>query len=596
MVCDDPLYEENKGLVHCGTGYTTPSPPSDGKMVFAHTGKGVVAGFTLDGQRQWIKIVEKPSTHYGQGPSPVCAEGKVLMLINTTLYGLDPATGQTLWKQTTIGTPQVGSPCRHFRDGHCCGNPRGNGTFGTPRRRSEVTIPTPQPDPLPLDKNGKPVASEKASLKPMTCAAGRVFLHTYSYQARAADSAITALDAKTGKQLWRFALPGRKWTATDSSSCILYRDGELLYIGGHGSGGIARFDPETGAQKGEFKVGIGHYAYAGECSMSRGTSDWLIKAALTWYDKDLNANLRLANRSTCGTGVFPAQGMVFSTPIGCDCTDYARGYQGLSCEPPLPVVDEQRLTSGPGKPGNSLPVAGDWPMFMADAGRSLRSTVALPAELAVRWTVAGAPRPMAGVLLDDRRRDEYWIGALTAPVIAGGTVYAGLPEAHAVTAHDATTGKLLWRTPLGGPVDTPPTIAGGLCVFGCQDGAIYALSTADGALVWRFDGAPGRRLAMLNGRLASAFPAPGGLSFLARVKLTRIPPLLNGSAWSQQDRPRHGVEVQLARQRLRPAAPAEDVDPIRQVRPVLEVFLNRDPVLVEIDADHHKVGGRDIVR
>ena len=148
---------------------------------------------------------------------------------------------------------------------------------------------------------------------------------------------------------------------------------------------------------------------------------------------------------------------------------------------------------------------------MAGAGRSLRSTVALPAELAVRWTVAGAPRPMAGVLLDDRRRDEYWIGALTAPVIAGGTVYAGLPEAHAVTAHDATTGKLLWRTPVGGPVDTPPTIAGGLCVFGCQDGAIYALSTADGALVWRFDGAPGRRLAMLNGRLASAFPAPGSV-------------------------------------------------------------------------------------
>jgi len=383
---------------------------------------------------------------------------------------------------------------------------------GTPRWRSEVTIPTPQPDPLPIGKDGKPVASvPKASLKPMTCAAGKVFLHTCSYQAAAADSAIMALDAKTGKQLWRFALSGRGWTNTDSASCILYRDGELIYIGGHSAGGIARFDPETGAQKGEFKIGLRHFVFAGECSMSRGTTDWLIKAAVTWYDKDLNAISRPANRGTCGAGVFPAQGMVFTTPIGCDCTDYARGYQGLSCEPVLPVADEQRLTNGPGKPGKSLPVAGDWPMFMADARRSLRSTVALPAELAVRWTVAGAPRPMAGVLLDDRRRDEYWIGALTAPVIAGGTVYAGLPEAHAVIAHDAATGKLLWRTPVGGPVDTPPTIAGGLCVFGCQDGAIYALSTADGALVWRFDGAPGRRLAMLNGRLASAFPAPGSV-------------------------------------------------------------------------------------
>ncbi|MEI8122972.1 MAG: PQQ-binding-like beta-propeller repeat protein, partial [bacterium] len=134
LACDDPSYEANAGYVHGGTGFTTPSPASDGKMVFAHTGKGVVAGLTLAGQRQWIKIVEKPNTHYGEGTSPVCAEGKVLMLINSTLYGLDSATGQTLWKQTTLGTPQVGSPCRHFRSGvnNCCGDPKKNGTFGTP--------------------------------------------------------------------------------------------------------------------------------------------------------------------------------------------------------------------------------------------------------------------------------------------------------------------------------------------------------------------------------------------------------------------------------------------------------------------------------
>jgi len=134
LACDDPLYVVNKDPVKFWwTGNTTPSPASDGKMVFAHTGKGVLAAFTLDGQRQWIKTLEKPGMGYGHGTSPVCAEGKVLMLINSTLYGLDPATGQTLWKYTTIGTPQVGSPCRHFRSGAGgCSGEAGGGTFGTP--------------------------------------------------------------------------------------------------------------------------------------------------------------------------------------------------------------------------------------------------------------------------------------------------------------------------------------------------------------------------------------------------------------------------------------------------------------------------------
>lgn len=134
LAAADPLYEANAGFVHGGTGYTTPSPASDGKMVFAHTGKGVVAGFTIAGQRQWIKIVEKPKTHYGEGTSPVCAEGKVLMLINATLHALDPATGQTLWQQTNSVAPQVGSPCRHFRGGCCVGGATigTGGTFGTP--------------------------------------------------------------------------------------------------------------------------------------------------------------------------------------------------------------------------------------------------------------------------------------------------------------------------------------------------------------------------------------------------------------------------------------------------------------------------------
>jgi hypothetical protein len=360
-------------------------------------------------------------------------------------------------------------------------------------------------------------AGSAASLKPLTCADGKVFLYTSSYQSRAEDAFLGALSVRTGKLLWRFesmegdSKKNRKWSNTDSASFIMYRDGELIYVGGHGPGGIARFDAGTGQMIGEFHTGLRHFAYGGECSMSRGTKNWLIKSAVTWYDRELNAVSRPAARSQCGTGAIPAQGMVFTTPIGCDCTDYARGYLGMASDPPETIPDDLRLTSGPGKPGDARPSADDWPIFLANAGRTSHTRTALPETLTLKWKSAAAPKLIAGPLLDDRQRDEYWIGALTPPTVVDGTIYVGLPDAHAVAAIDAATGKRRWIVPVGGPVDTPPTIAAGLCVFGCQDGHIFALSTTDGRLVWKFNGALGDRSALLNGRLTSACPAPGSV-------------------------------------------------------------------------------------
>ena len=50
----------------------------------------------------------------------------------------------------------------------------------------------------------------------------------------------------------------------------------------------------------------------------------------------------------------------------------------------------------------------------------------------------------------------------------------------------ADTGKEVWRFAADGRVDSPPAIAGGLCVFGSADGSVYCLRASDGQLVWRF--------------------------------------------------------------------------------------------------------------
>jgi len=407
------------------------------------------------------------------------------------------------------------------------GKPRWR-TSGILERDGEPERPSPNSNAE--SRPGKPGPSKgfdagfkrpRASLKPLTCADGKVFLYASSYQCRADDAFIMALDARTGRQLWRFASlegssKGRKnWSRTDSSAFILYRGGELFYVSGFGNvsgfgaGAIAVFDPETGRMKGPPHSAPGQ-GY-GACGQTRATVNWFINSAATWNDKDFNQVDRPAARGQCGSGGFPAQGMFYVTPTGCDCRDFARGYLGMASDLPPRVPEDGRWTAGPGQPGNVQPRAGDWPVFLANPQRTANTAVGLPRKLVARWTVAAAPRPIAGPLLDDRQRDEYWIGALTAPTIAGGLVFAGMPEAHAVAAIDLATGQTRWRAPVGAAVDTPPTIARGLCLFGCQDGCIYALSADDGRVVWKFNAALGLRAAMLNGRLASALPAPGSV-------------------------------------------------------------------------------------
>lgn len=70
------------------------------------------------------------------------------------------------------------------------------------------------------------------------------------------------------------------------------------------------------------------------------------------------------------------------------------------------------------------------------------------------------------------------------PVLAGGTLYVGGRDA-SVRAIDAATGRVLWRSAVGGAVMSGITVAGPLLVAGTfAHDAVIALDRRDGRVVW----------------------------------------------------------------------------------------------------------------
>jgi len=85
------------------TGYATPTPTSDGQRVYVAFGSGLVAGYDLEGHRQWVRRLEThPATYseprlYGVPESPLLAGGQLLVHF-LKLTALDPVTGKTHWE------------------------------------------------------------------------------------------------------------------------------------------------------------------------------------------------------------------------------------------------------------------------------------------------------------------------------------------------------------------------------------------------------------------------------------------------------------------------------------------------------------------
>ncbi len=94
---------------HNVNGYTSATPCSDGRRIWAVFGQGVVACWDLTGKLLWSVTLEKPPHDWGGCISPRLAGGKVVVQFDH-LFGLDPETGVVQWKLKTgwgWGSPVV---------------------------------------------------------------------------------------------------------------------------------------------------------------------------------------------------------------------------------------------------------------------------------------------------------------------------------------------------------------------------------------------------------------------------------------------------------------------------------------------------------
>jgi outer membrane protein assembly factor BamB len=254
------------------------------------------------------------------------------------------------------------------------------------------------------------------------------------------------------------------------------------------------------ATKEIFNVGHHH-----RCYRNRITERFLLSCRRGVEFVDLSTGDNYQNhwvRSGCLLGYLPCNGLLYVTPHPCGCYIEAKltGFNALapkSQRAQVRTLESERLVKGPayGTIGNRKSKTEnphDWPTYRHDGKRSGSTESPVNAKLDVAWRKNIGAEP-------------------SAVVVAGGNVLVAGVDTHTVRALNANDGEKLWKYTADSRVDSPPTLRGGLAIFGSADGQAYCLSADDGALVWRFDAAPNRRLVTAFGQLESPWPVPGSV-------------------------------------------------------------------------------------
>ena len=109
---DIPAELSKKLMRGCGgeSKQSTPTPASNGELVFYINAMGLCACYDLKGNQKWIRIIETAEAEEHFTASPIFA-GERIILSWGSLLALDGKTGKTLWKaaeaKANHGTPAL---------------------------------------------------------------------------------------------------------------------------------------------------------------------------------------------------------------------------------------------------------------------------------------------------------------------------------------------------------------------------------------------------------------------------------------------------------------------------------------------------------
>jgi len=193
----------------------------------------------------------------------------------------------------------------------------------------------------------------------------------------------------------------------------------------------------------------------------------------------------------------PANGLIYAPQHSCGCNPESliTGFNALSPRPAagkgMPALEKGPAYGTTPRPQHDRSKA-EWPTYRRDTNRSGYQDLPAPVKPRVAWTRQFSP-------------------PVTAPVVAGGLAVVAETDRHTLHAVSATDGEPVWTFVADGRIDSPPTLYGGLCLFGTRSGFVYCVRTSDGVLVWRFRAANTDQRLFAYEQLESVWPVHGSV-------------------------------------------------------------------------------------
>ncbi|MHC4505153.1 MAG: outer membrane protein assembly factor BamB family protein, partial [Planctomycetota bacterium] len=308
---------------------------------------------------------------------------------------------------------------------------------------------------------------------------------------------MVAFSLDDGKELWRAPCFENYNVPLD----VFVIDG-VVWVGNLRHGDDPGFTQGRDLRSGKVVATIPQQKAYGHhrCYRNKATVRWLMvgRGTIQFIDPRSGTCRRSSvARGSCQYGVMPANGLIYAPHHSCACIPKSM-LIGLNVLSPRSSAGRGRtpLERGPayGEISNlkSGSYATGWPTYRRDARRSGYQDLPAPTRPQIGWTrKLSAP--------------------ITAPVAAGGMVLVAERDRHALHALSAADGRPAWTFIADGRIDSPPTLWGGLCLFGTRSGFVYCLRASDGALAWRFRAAPRDRRIFAYEQLESVWPVNGSV-------------------------------------------------------------------------------------